>query len=41
MLYRHLRNGELAVLPGATHLAPWDRPEIVAAVLNDYLRRLD
>ncbi|HVA92909.1 MAG TPA: alpha/beta hydrolase [Chloroflexota bacterium] len=38
--FRHLRHGELAVLPGATHLAPWERPEIVAAVLTDYLRRV-
>ena len=39
-LYQHAPRAELAVLPGTTHLAPWERPGIVAAVLNDYLARL-
>jgi pimeloyl-ACP methyl ester carboxylesterase len=38
--FRHLRHGELAVLPDATHLAPWERPEMVVAILTDYLRRV-
>jgi pimeloyl-ACP methyl ester carboxylesterase len=37
-VYRALPEGELAVVPGASHLAPLEKPELVNRLLLDFLR---
>ena len=36
----HLGQGRLTVVPGASHLLPLERPELVAAILQDFVRGL-
>jgi pimeloyl-ACP methyl ester carboxylesterase len=38
-LYRALRNAELAVVPGASHLSPMEKPDLVNHLLLEFLRQ--
>lgn len=38
-LYRAIPNSELAVVPGASHMAPIEKPDLVNHLLLDFLRR--
>jgi pimeloyl-ACP methyl ester carboxylesterase len=37
-LYESLPLGQLAVIPGASHLVPFEKPELVAQLVIDFLR---
>lgn len=37
-MYRAIPNAELAVIPGASHMAPMEKPELVNRLLLDFLR---
>jgi pimeloyl-ACP methyl ester carboxylesterase len=37
-LYESLPAGQLAVVPGASHLVPYEKPELVAQLAADFLR---
>ena len=37
-MYRAIPNAELAVIPGASHMAPLEKPELVNRLLLDFLR---
>ena len=37
-LWRGVRNADLAVIPGAAHAAPMEKPEIFNAIVGDFLR---
>lgn len=37
-MYRAIPDAELAVIPGATHIAPMEKPELVNRLLLDFLR---
>ena len=37
----HLGHGQLTVVPGASHLIPLERPDLVASLLQDFVRSLD
>jgi pimeloyl-ACP methyl ester carboxylesterase len=36
-LYESLRNGQLAVIPGASHLAAIEKPALFASLVDDFL----
>ena len=37
-LYDSLSAGQLAVIPGASHLVPYEKPELAAQLVGDFLR---
>ena len=38
LLYESLPSGQLAVIPGASHTVPYEKPELVAQLVSDFLR---
>ena len=38
-IYQHIPNGQLAILPNATHMVPFDDPATFNAVVERFLRR--
>jgi pimeloyl-ACP methyl ester carboxylesterase len=37
-LYESLPAGQLAVIPGASHIVPYEKPELVARLVADLMR---
>jgi pimeloyl-ACP methyl ester carboxylesterase len=37
-LYEHLPNSQLAVVPGASHIVPHEKPELVVQLVGEFLR---
>ena len=38
LIYGGIPNAQLAILPGASHLVPLEKPELVGALIGDFLR---
>jgi pimeloyl-ACP methyl ester carboxylesterase len=37
-LYESLPSGQLAVIPGASHIVPYEKPELVVGIISDFIR---
>ncbi len=37
-LYESLPTGQLAVVPGASHIVPYEKPSLVAQLVDEFLR---
>jgi pimeloyl-ACP methyl ester carboxylesterase len=38
-IFQHIPNSQLCIIPGATHGAAWEKPELFLLILNEFFNK--